>query len=97
MATLGACGAAFVVPGPAVNMALGVLLPLHCHVGFGALITDYLPARKSPKIYILARSLLYIGTVGSAYGLYQYNTTDVGICEGVRTLWKAKQEKPTQE
>jgi succinate dehydrogenase (ubiquinone) membrane anchor subunit len=78
-------------------MALGVLLPLHCHIGFGALVTDYLPARKFPRIYILAKSLLYIGTAGTAYGLYQYNTTDIGICEGMRTLWKAKEDKALKE
>ncbi len=92
MATLGACGAAFLIPGKSVDMTLGVLLPLHSHIGFGAIITDYLPSRKFPKVYLVARSILYASTVGVLYGLYQYNTTDVGICEGVRSLWKAKDE-----
>lgn len=73
-------------------MALGVLLPLHSHVGFGAIITDYLPARKFPRIYPITRTLLYVATAGTLYGLYQYNTSDVGICEGVQTLWEAKSE-----
>lgn len=71
-------------------MALGVLLPLHSHVGFGAIITDYLPARKFPRIYGVARGILYVATAGTLYGLYEYNTRDVGICEGVRSIWNAK-------
>lgn len=90
VATLGVVGAAFIVPGKSVDMALGVLLPLHSHIGFGAIITDYLPKRKFPRVYLVARTLLYVGTTGVLFGLYQYNTTDVGICEGVRSLWQAK-------
>lgn len=81
------------VPGKPVDLALGVLLPLHSHLGFGAIITDYIPARKFPKAYPAARALLYISTVGVLYGLFEYNTSDVGICEGVRTLWTAKNKK----
>lgn len=97
VATLGAVGAAFVAPGKGVDLALGALLPLHSHIGFGAIITDYLPKHRSPKLYIAARSLLYLGTAGTLYGLYQYNTRDVGICEGVRSLWRAKAEHALRE
>lgn len=97
MATLGAVGAAFVVPGKPVDLALGILLPLHSHIGFGAIITDYLPARKFPRIYVAAKALLLVGTTGAAFGLYKYNTCDVGICEGVHSLWKAKSKHQIED
>lgn len=89
VATLGLVGAAAVGPtSGAVNMLLGVVLPLHCHIGFGTIITDYLPARKFPTIYKLSMGLLYAATATTLYGLYLYNTRDIGITEGFKTLWR---------
>lgn len=68
---------------------LGVVLPLHCHLGFGAIITDYVPKRKFPLIYPVARTILLLTTTGTIYGLYKYNTEDVGLTEGVARLWRA--------
>lgn len=96
MASLGLLGAAFLVPGKMVDLALGVVLPLHCHIGFGAVITDYLPKRKFGLVYPLARAVLLAATAGTIYGLYQYNTKDVGICEGVSRLWRAKTPKDAE-
>lgn len=93
VASLGLLGAAFLVPGKMVDLALGVVIPLHCHIGFGAIITDYLPKRKFGLIYPLARFTLMAATVGTIYGLYQYNTKEVGICEGISRLWRAKSPK----
>jgi succinate dehydrogenase (ubiquinone) membrane anchor subunit len=90
VASLALIGGAVVAPSKGIDLALGVVLPLHSHIGFGAIITDYLPHRKFPRTYQLARGLLYAGTAGTLYGLYLYNTKDMGITEGVRSLWKAK-------
>lgn len=92
MATLGLTGVAMMGPPlKLVDLALGVILPLHCHIGFGAIITDYLPKRKFPFIFPLARGILWLATGGTIYGLYQYNTKDVGLTEGIVRLWKADQ------
>ena len=32
---------------PSVDIALGVVLPLHIHLGFDCIIQDYLPERRS--------------------------------------------------
>lgn len=81
-----------------LNLALGTIIPLHCHFGFGAVITDYLPRRKFPWIYPMARVLLWTGTSLTLYGLYRFNTEDVGIIEGIRTLWHCKsRSRPEDE
>lgn len=97
VASLALVAAAFATPHRLVDLALGVVFPLHCHIGFGAVITDYLPARKFPMAYPIVKALLYAGTAGTIYGLYQFNTRDVGLTEGVARLWKAKSSRPEAE
>lgn len=88
-------GAAFVAPSKSVDLAIGVVFPLHCHIGFGSIITDYLPKRKYPLLYPVTKALILAGTAGTIYGLYQYNTKDVGVSEGFASLWKANR-KPVE-
>lgn len=97
VATLGLVGAAALQPHSMVDFALGFIVPVHCHIGFGAIITDYLPNRKFPVIYKFARGVLYATTALTIYGLYKYNTEDVGITEGVKALWQAKKVKKSDE
>jgi succinate dehydrogenase (ubiquinone) membrane anchor subunit len=101
MASLGLVGGAAVVSSPMatglLNLGLGIVLPLHLHLGFGAIITDYLPQRKFPLLYRASRSLLYAGTALTLYGLYRFNTEDIGIIEGVKALWHAKRDKEDEE
>jgi hypothetical protein len=35
---------------PAVDIALGIVLPLHIHLGFDVIIQDYLPERRAKVI-----------------------------------------------
>lgn len=84
------------MPGKIVDLALGVVIPLHCHIGFASVITDYLPKRKFAVLYPLARAILMVATAGTIYGLYQYNTKEAGICEGVSRLWRAKTPKEVE-
>lgn len=94
IASLALVGAAFATPHRLVDLALGIVFPLHGHVGFGAIVTDYLPARKFPRLNKLVMALLYAGTAGTIYGLYKYNTQDVGLTEGVTRLWTARRSPP---
>lgn len=90
VASLGLIGAAAVYPHAMIDFGLGIIIPVHCHIGFGAIITDYLPKRKFPVIYRFSRGILYASTALTIYGLYKYNTEDVGIIEGVKTIWNSK-------
>lgn len=94
--TLGLIGAAAVFPHKMIDFALGFVVPLHCHIGFGSILIDYLHPRKFPIIGRFSKGILYAATGLSMYGLYRYNTEDVGIIEGVKKLWHAK-DKPSAE
>ena len=37
---------------PAVDIALGIVLPLHIHLGFDCIIQDYIPARRT-KVFLV--------------------------------------------
>jgi succinate dehydrogenase (ubiquinone) membrane anchor subunit len=86
--TIPLIASAFTVTHPHIDMALGVVLPLHCYLGFECIITDYLPKRRSPFFNSLAQVSLSVATLGSLYGLYKLNTEDVGITEYVKKIWK---------
>jgi succinate dehydrogenase (ubiquinone) membrane anchor subunit len=73
---------------PHIDMALGVVLPLHCHLGMDCIIQDYLPKRRVGMLNPFAKSVLGVTTVFSLYGLYKLNTEDVGITEYVKKVWK---------
>ncbi len=83
-----------VEPSRSVDMLLGIVLPLHCHVGFAAIITDYVPLRKFPAAYRALTAALYGATALTIYGLFLFNTKDVGLSEGVGRLWRAARAPP---
>ena len=76
---------------PLLNLGLSITLPLHSHFGFSAIITDYIPQRKYPISHPLARGTLWATTGLCMYGLWLFNTKDIGIIEGVKSTWTAKQ------
>ncbi|KAI9188674.1 membrane anchor subunit of succinate dehydrogenase, Sdh4 [Blastocladiella emersonii ATCC 22665] len=84
-----------VVAGPnAINdMALGVLIPIHLHMGFDAIITDYIPKRNMRALNAAANWTLRFGTLAMAYGFWTLNTSDVGLTETFRRVWRAPQEQ----
>lgn len=77
----------FIGPNPIVDFGLGLVLPVHCHLGFSAIITDYLPKRKFKYIHSASVFTLYIVTLLSMYGCYEYNTNSIGITAFVGKLW----------
>lgn len=54
-----------------------------------ASIIDYIPKRKYPKSYKGLKHLLNGATVLVLYGLYEFETNDVGVTEAVKRVWKA--------
>ena len=74
-------------PIPLVDFALGWVLPLHCHIGFDAMIQDYLPARRAKILNLILSWTLRLTTALVIYGCYLFNTNDVGITAFVGRLW----------
>ncbi|KAL1936348.1 hypothetical protein VTP01DRAFT_482 [Rhizomucor pusillus] len=74
---------------PVLDTLLGVVLPLHLHIGFDACITDYFNTRKAPVLGRLMTATLYASTAGVLVGCYQINTHDVGLTELISRMWTA--------
>lgn len=74
---------------PTTDAVLCSLLLLHSHLGFQQSITDYFPKRQVPNLRRFFDWLLNLATVVVGVGLYEFETNDVGITEGVKRLWKA--------
>ncbi|KAF7720881.1 membrane anchor subunit of succinate dehydrogenase, Sdh4 [Apophysomyces ossiformis] len=74
---------------PVTDTLLGVVLPIHVHMGFGACITDYFNTRKAPVIGRIMTATLYAATAGVLVGCYQINTHDIGLTELISRIWTA--------
>ena len=74
---------------PVADSLLAGLIIIHSHVGFQSVIIDYLPKGRVPKSRLFFDWVLRIGSLVVAYGFYEFETNDVGLCEGVRRVWHA--------
>ncbi|KAF9524513.1 mitochondrial inner membrane protein [Crepidotus variabilis] len=68
---------------------LGLVLVMHCHIGFDASVVDYLHPRKFPVLGQVAKWGLRGATVATLVGVYQFNTNDVGLTELIAKVWTA--------
>ena len=76
-------------PSKSVDFLLGFVIPIHSHLGFGQIVTDYLNPRKIGVMGNgIAKGAVLLSSLTVTYGLYKFNTQDVGITEFVRRLWK---------
>lgn len=71
------------VAGP-VNLLMGLVIPLHAHIGMRSVLLDYVHDVGTQQI---ALGALAVFTVGSAAGLTWFNMNDVGLTEGLKALW----------
>ena len=62
---------------------------IHSHIGFDALVTDYIPGRELPKTRKAFEWALRLATVMVGVGLYEFETNDVGIVEATKRVWTA--------
>ncbi|PWZ03621.1 hypothetical protein BCV70DRAFT_197821 [Testicularia cyperi] len=69
--------------------ALALSLVVHSHIGFDCILTDYLHKRKFPILGPIGSWGLRAITLASLYGLYEFNTNDVGLSELVAKAWTA--------
>ena len=70
------------------SFGLGVLAPLHAHVGMRSVILDYVHDDGAQKTALMAMAGVTVATVA---GLTIFNATDVGVLPAVKALF-VKQE-----
>ncbi|KAG9020250.1 membrane anchor subunit of succinate dehydrogenase, Sdh4 [Tulasnella sp. JGI-2019a] len=76
-------------PHPVVDGLLAMSLVIHSHIGFDSVVVDYLDKRKFPVIGPMAKWGLRAATATVLVGVYQFNTTDIGLTELVTRVWHA--------
>ena len=72
-----------------VDLAMGVVFPVHGHIGMNHVISDYVPksARSGARMALL-------GVTGlTLLGFAKLNLTDKGITETVVSMWRKPEEK----
>ncbi|KAH6664091.1 CybS-domain-containing protein [Halenospora varia] len=74
---------------PMTDAILCGAILIHSHIGFEALVTDYIPTHRLPKTRKLFDWGLKLATVVVGVGLYEFETNDVGLTEGIKRIWKA--------
>lgn len=62
---------------------------IHSHIGFEAMVTDYIPAKRLPKTRVVFWWGLRAATVLVGVGLYEFETNDVGLTEAIKKIWTA--------
>jgi succinate dehydrogenase (ubiquinone) membrane anchor subunit len=67
-----------------VDLALGLIIPWHAHVGMVNVLEDYVP-RPYRK---LAKTGMLIVSVCVTLGLLKVNLCGAGITESVKALWR---------
>jgi succinate dehydrogenase (ubiquinone) membrane anchor subunit len=74
-----------------VDLAIGVIIPLHSHLGGNDVISDY--ARKVTKAPWFERALrqgVFGMTVVTFFGLLKLNLEGPGVTEAIKSLWRKK-------
>ena len=74
---------------PTLDALLCGTLLLHSHMGFQAVILDYVPKYRFPGAHKAVMWLLRLATLTVGVGLYEFETNDVGVTEAVKRVWKA--------
>ena len=86
---------ALVLGGPVatgVDLALGVLIPVHAHIGMRSVLIDYVHDATSQRVALAALAAF---TVLTAVGLTKFNLLDVGITGGVKELFVEQTAPPS--
>lgn len=67
-----------------VDLAFGVVIPLHAHIGMRSVLIDYVHDVSTQRIALLVLAVL---TGGTAFGLTMFNIKDIGLTEAIKQLW----------
>eukprot|EP00954_Amorphochlora_amoebiformis_P021570 1347376-Amorphochlora_amoeboformis.AAC.1 len=73
-----------------VDLALGVLIPVHSHICLNLVAADYVPPGTSRS---LAKIGIWIVTFVTAFGIMKVNLCGPGVTESIKCLWR----KPKKE
>lgn len=76
-----------------VDLAFGLVIPLHAHIGMRSVLIDYVHDVPTQRIALL---ILAVFTGGMAVGLTMFNITDIGLTESIKQLW-VKQPVPAEQ
>ncbi|KAK1731844.1 hypothetical protein CaCOL14_009027 [Colletotrichum acutatum] len=74
---------------PTTDAVLCAMILIHSHTGFQNIIIDYVPTKHYPKSRKATMWGLNVVTALVGLGLYEFETSDVGVTEAVARLWKA--------
>ncbi|KAG5985424.1 hypothetical protein E4U55_002345 [Claviceps digitariae] len=74
---------------PTMDAILCSAVLIHSHMGFQAVIIDYIPKRTYPGLRKLFWWGLNAATLTVGIGLYEFETNDVGVTEAIKRVWKA--------
>ena len=74
---------------PTTDAILCATVLIHSHIGFDAMITDYIPRKRLPGTRKAFEWLLRAATVLVGVGLYEFETNDVGVTETIKRVWTA--------
>lgn len=80
---------------PTLDAVLVFGLLVHSHIGFQALIIDYIPVHHYPTARKLFMWLLNLGTLVVGVGFYEFETNDVGLVEAIKRIWHAGENDAT--
>jgi succinate dehydrogenase (ubiquinone) membrane anchor subunit len=74
---------------PTMDAILCGAILIHSHIGFEAIVTDYIPGWRLPKTKKVFWWGLRAATVMVGVGLYEFETNDVGVTEAIKRVWTA--------
>ena len=75
-----------------VDFALGLIIPVHMHIGLVGVTEDYVPRPQQGA----ARLVLAVLSVLTAIGLLKINLCGAGITESVKCIWREPKENKEQ-
>lgn len=78
---------------PTMDAILCGAVLIHSHMGFQAVVIDYIPQKGWPKLRKLFWWGLNAATVLVGVGLYEFETNDVGVTEAIKRIWTAKKQE----
>jgi len=81
-------------PAGSVDMALAAIIPVHAYIGMTSVLLDYVHTKP---MFSLSMLLLGGAAIASFGALVHFNLKDVGISEGLKTLWKDDKKKLEQK
>jgi len=66
------------------DLALGIVIPVHLHIGMSTVLTDYVPRDYQQ----LSLQVLWVISFLTGLGLLKINLCGPGITESVKSLWR---------